>query len=296
MNSTQNSTPDSTLSESYVWSRPVMQIDQEEATRWGAPRAEAHATARVTLDESWYQARGVFGGLSAALMLEVMSALEPDRAPRSMTVQCVAPALAGPALAVAARERRGGRVTHLSARLYCGDELSDLCAFAGASFGSPRGSAELLSSLPLELSAPEAPLPKDLSELYHPTLMPKFAQHFIYFPCIGGGIFSGDSSPTIGGWCDLRAPGPVTYPLIAALFDAWAPAVFASLTRPLIAASVDFSYHFMVTPEELSALERPFFYRGEVTLGAEGYLEERDVLWDRRGKLVATARQLIAVG
>jgi acyl-CoA thioesterase len=62
-----------------------------------------------------------------------------------------------------------------------------------------------------------------------------------------------------------------------------------------MAASLDFSYHFLITPEELGSLERPFLYRGEVLHVSEGYLEERDWLWDRSGRLIATARQLIAM-
>ena len=41
----------------------------------------AYITAKGSFDHSWYQGRGVYGGLSAALALEMMSRLEPERAP-----------------------------------------------------------------------------------------------------------------------------------------------------------------------------------------------------------------------
>ena len=280
------------IDQTYLWSRPAVLLSSAEARELGSPIAEAHAALRVETDSSWYQGRGVFGGVSAAILLESMRALEPERAPRSMTVQCVAPTSAGATLALASRERRGGRVTHLSSRLYCGADTSTLCAFASATFGAQRGEYTQLDTIP----APQAPSPQALTELTHPTLMPPFAQHFIYWPCLGAGLYSGDPQPILGGWCDIRAPGPVTYALIAALLDAWAPALFVSLKRPMVAASVDFSYHFCVTPDELEQLKRPFLYRGEAKLDNQGYIEERDLLWDSEGTLVATSRQLIAVG
>ena len=252
-------------------------------------------TAKGSFNRSWYQGRGVYGGLSAALALEMMSRLEPERAPRSLTLFCCAPALSGATSVEATLERRGGRVSHLSARIYNeseGEDSRSVVAFAGASFGTPRG---LDFSTPA-ISPPEAPPPEDVPEVpIDLPMMPAFCQHFVYRFCLDGLPYSGHSIPALGGWCDLRAPGPITYPLIAALLDAWPPAVFAALRGPSVGASLDFSYHFLVTPEQLGELERPFLYRGEVSHASEGYLEERDWLWDRRGVLVATARQLIAV-
>ena len=98
----------------------------------------------------------------------------------------------------------------------------------------------------------------------------------------------------MGGWCELRQKLPLSYPYLACILDAWAPAVFPTLKAPIRAASVDFTYHFLLSREELLTLKLPFLYRGEVLSLNEGYAEERDYLWDLEGKAIATARQLYA--
>lgn len=259
---------------------------------------ESHATSgeielHGELDQSWYQGRGVFGGITAAAILKSMLCLESDRSPRSLTVQCVAPAVAGPAKVMTRREHEGKRVSHLSSRLYCGHhDQEKLVALAYASFGSFRSAEHELEpqappSLPDPNKVPEAP--------FLPS-MPAFCQHVSYRYCLGGFPYSGHAEPKLGGWCDLKDAGPVSLPYLAALLDAWAPALLPTLQQPMRAASIDFSYHFYVKPSEVEQLQRPFMYVGEVISIVDGYAEERDLLWDASGRPVASSRQLIALG
>jgi acyl-CoA thioesterase len=245
-------------------------------------------TRQGDFDKSWYQGRGVFGGILASLILDTMIAIEPNRTPRTFTLHCCAPALIGAGEVRADIERRGKRVTHLTGRL---TGVNGVIAFATATFAAPR---HVDLTLPAE-SAPEVPSPEGVSELPLDTpMMPDFCRHFSYRFCIGGHHFQGLKTPVMGGWCDFRSPYEVSAPMVATLLDAWAPACFVSLKAPTPAASVDFSYHFLTS--EWSTLERPFLYRGEVHSLADGYAEERDHLWDAKGRPVAVARQLIALG
>ena len=298
-------------SSNYEWTWPIAPPKESDpdqvytdlnahSNQVGAPVPRRSLSLAGELDATWYQGRGVFGGFTAALTLDAMMRLEPTRPPRSLTIFCSAPAYAGPARLEASVERQGRRVSHLSARLYSAEspKLLDgssnlaLSVFAGASFGLTR---DFVLSVP-KLIPPVVPPPEEVAEVPKDlTMMPAFYNHFSYRFCIGSPPYTGASEPVMGGWCDVRAEGPITYPLIAALLDAWAPAACASISEPTVAASLDFSYHFLVTPEELATLQRPFLYRGEVLHASEGYLEERDCLWDRTGRLVATARQMIAI-
>ena len=148
----------SNVSLNYAWE--WSKTDHRTSDRSAQPAKQLITIGE--LDRSWYQGRGVFGGFTAALILDAMIQLEPQRPPRSFTVFCSAPALAGPARLVTQLEQRGNKVSHLSARLYGSqatssidnqNEPSSLVVFAGASFGHDRNLSFSVSAEP----APPAP-------------------------------------------------------------------------------------------------------------------------------------------
>lgn len=267
----------------------------------GAPAPAGRAAFEGELTEDWYQGRGVFGGVQAALLLRAMEALieqqSPGRPPRTLTVRCLAPATAGRARVEAQVDRAGGRVTHLSATLRRApteggaDPEGDLIATATATFALPRESALTHPAEP----APPAPPPEEVREVpVDMPLMPRFTRHLSFRFCLGSPPYARAVTPELGGWFDLRAPTPLDFPTLAALLDAWPPAHFASLRSPMTAASVEFSYHFLVS--DLLVVERPFLFLGRSLSVVDGYSEERGWLWDRGGRAVAVARQLVALG
>ncbi|MAD61651.1 MAG: hypothetical protein CMH49_09125 [Myxococcales bacterium] len=265
---------------------------QQTPWQWQRESYDSDSSILVSsgsFDESWYQGRGVFGGLSAAIILQGMIELEPLRSPRTFTLHCVAPILAGDAKLFVKCERRGAKVSHLSARLL--DTNQRVLAFASASFGEARSFSKHIAAL----AAPDAPLPNQVEEVPKDLeIMPAFCRYFSYRFCLDHLPYTQAKEATMGGWCQLRQNLPISYPYLACILDAWAPAVFPTLTAPIRAASVDFTYHFLCNREELLNLELPFLYRGEVLSLSDGYAEERDYLWDRKGKAIATARQLYA--
>jgi len=269
---------------------PRFPVDESAPWRWElVERDEGRSlTLEGPLTEAWFQGRGVYGGVLAALSVYAMQQLEPDRPPRTLTLHCPNPAPVGRGRVQASLVSRGGRVSHLRAELWSGETPIGV---ATATFALPRKSGlSQAAEAPPDVPAPEAvpEVPQGL------PIVPIFTEQLSYRYCVGGLPYSGAEEPVTGGWCDFRAGFEVDYPMIAALLDIWPPAMFASLKGPLPAASVDFSYHFLAT--ELSALERPFLYRGEVLSIVDGYAEERDTLWDAQGRPVAVARQLIALG
>jgi acyl-CoA thioesterase len=252
--------------------------------------------------KAWYQGRGAYGGVVAAVAMRAMQRLCPHRPPRTFTMHFTAPALEGPGAASAQVVSEGGKVTHLSAQVRLGvqttgeqaeqAEQGALVAFASATFAQERESK--LHYAPA--SAPQAPhyssIPEVPFELMPPTLA--FTRFVSYRFALGQPPLSRAPKAIVGGWCDFKGEPPLDFSLLAALLDVWPPAIFSTMSRFTRAASVDLTYHFFV--EELSALKRPFLYHGEVLSMVDGYAEERNVLWDAEGTLVASARQLIAVG
>jgi acyl-CoA thioesterase len=241
-------------------------------------------------DESWYQGRGVFGGLTAAVILQAMIELEPHRPPRTFTLHCLAPVLAKRGEVRVTCERRGAKVSHLSARLL--QEGGKTVALASASFGEAR----TYQSIRPSLAAPKAPRPNQVEEVPKDLpMMPSFCQYFSYRFCLDGIPYTQSEEAAMGGWCDLRKDFTLSYPYLATVLDAWPPAICPTLQGPMRAATVDLTYHFFCSPTTIHTLTPPFLYRGEIFSLYDGYAEERDCLWDANGVPIASARQLYAI-
>lgn len=99
-----------------------------------------------------------------------------------------------------------------------------------------------------------------------------------------------------GGWIRLREPRGWDTAQIAAISDAWPPAVFASSDMPPTTGgvpTVDLTVH-VLAPEALAALAPDDFvlvvFQTRAVQG--GYLEEDGEIWSPRGVLLAQARQV----
>ena len=256
---------------------------------WNTSLSTSHSVnLEGILSSTWYQGRGVYGGIIAALFMEAFIQLVPKRSPRTLTIHFCAPALEGPAQVKAHLEKEGKSVSHLRGTLE-GD--SGLMATASATFALPRSVQWSYSSDPF----PEIPPWQEVPEVpKNFPLMPAYCNEMSFRFCLGDPPYSGSAHPLLGGWCDFRESYPIDFSLIAALLDAWPPACFPSLKKPVPAASVDLTYHFLT--QDLSRLSRPFVYKGFVQSAEAGYLEERDFLWDAQGHPIASSRQWIALG
>jgi acyl-CoA thioesterase len=258
---------------------------------WGWTRTDQSSSSLILegrLGREWYQGRGVYGGIIAALFMEAMIPLAASRPPRTLTLHFCAPAVEGKGRISVRLESKRKSVSHLRATL---EGESGLIATASATFALPRTCqwthlAAPPPSMPDRETVPEVPLGF--------PLMPDYCQFLSYRFCLGDPPYSQSDSPLVGGWFDFRQKYPLNFSLIAALLDAWPPACFPSLKAPIPAASVDLTYHFLTT--DLSTLQRPFIYKGSVQSASDGYAEERDFLWDAQGTPIASARQWVALG
>lgn len=239
-----------------------------------------------TVDSAWYGVGGPHGGFLAALVLEAMRReVDPDRHARSLHLHFASRLVEGAAEVEVAVERRGGRMSSVSARVVQGGAVAVL---ALAAFSSARSGPDITDSVFPDVFPPEkvAPTP----DRPH---APPFARHFDFRPVLGGLVFRGGSQALTGGWMRLRTPVPIEAPAIACFTDAWMPPVFTRIDFRAVAPTVDLTVHFR------SEFPRPDLGPEDFVLGVfrahrleGGFTEADGELWTRDGVLVAQSRQL----
>jgi acyl-CoA thioesterase len=239
------------------------------------------------MSERWWVERGPNGGYVAAVILRaIQSAAALERAPRSLTVQFPRAPLAGPVEITVKTEREGRTVTFLSARM---EQQGKLQATALAVLAD-----DLDASGFAELQMPDVEPP---AELYSPdptqvSGMPTMFQNYSVRPALGDEAFSG-GAPYSGLWIRAREPRLLDAPLAAAILDAWFPAPFIRLERPVPAPTIDYTVHFRAPlPEPGAVAEDAYLATFRSGLARGGFFEEDGELWSQGGNLLAQSRQL----
>jgi acyl-CoA thioesterase len=81
---------------------------------------------------------------------------------------------------------------------------------------------------------------------------------------------------------------------VAALADAWPPAIFPAATSPVAAPTIELTVHFR---SPLPAPGRWALGVFESRVARDGFFEEDGVLWSEDGEVIAQSRQLaLAIG
>jgi acyl-CoA thioesterase len=261
------------------------------AQPWTTTRREAGVYAS-RFDASWYQGRGAFGGLVAAVCVDAMEREvgDPARALRTLSLQCCAPVQAGEALVRVETLRTGSRVKFVSSKI---EQAGALVAFATASFAAAR-----TQGVSYERRRPPAsPPPASLAALPQGVAgAPTFLDHFEVRFGVGPLPFSGAAAPDYGAWVRLRRPATLDAAQVAMLLDSLPPAFWTTQTAPRPASTVD------LTVSILSPLPDPDLTPADLLLvnvesrwAGEGYAEETRELWTEQGRCVAIYRQLLAI-
>lgn len=245
----------------------------------------------LTFEESWYQGRGVYGGVVAGALARALAGElgEDDRPLRWLSVHFCAPAVGRGALSVAL-ERRGASVTHASARI---DGLDDgeTIAFASASFARRRP-VELAWRRPtMPAVAPPASIPPFTAD---PT--PTFARHFELRFCHGPAPLSGGEVAEMGAWIRFAEPLLVDVPAALAILDAAPPAAMARFTalRPMATVALACQL-FEPLPLADARADDHYLLITRSNVAGDGYTEELDELWSADGRLIALCWQHIAL-
>lgn len=248
-------------------------------------------TFSLDVDPSAFIVRGPNGGYIAAVMLRALLARVADldnanepRPPRSLTVHYPAPPSAGPAIVTTEIVRAGRSLVSTSARLA---QDGRTMAIALAAFSREWPGVGFADAVRPPADAPDAVLPGGIDRPPLPFL--DYWDHRF----TRGREVDPDAPAETQGWIRLHEPAPIDGPVVAAMTDAFPPAVFTRYASPQPVPTVDLTVHFRAGLP-LADLDPHDFLLGQFrthTL-AEGFLEEDGELWTTDGRLVAQSRQL----
>lgn len=250
--------------------------------------AEGDGKYTATIDRSWWIMRGPNGGYLAAIVARALLAEVADTGQRlrSLTLHYLRSPVEGPCEVAVTVERRGRTLTSLSFRLTQGGDLMVL----GLAATAVDREGPAFSDLPLpEIEAPAA----DFTPVEPPSggIVIPMRDHYEMQPRLGPDRWSGQiaDEAVTGGWIRLADPEPVDDVVIAALSDAWSPAIFSRTLDPLGVPTIDLTIHFRDEPPgEVDWTFTRFTSRHAVG----GYVEEDGELWSSDGRLLAQSRQL----
>ena len=242
---------------------------------------------RFTLTEDWFGFRSPHGGFLAAATLRAIQAevADPARHPRSLTVHFAAAAALGDVEIAVQEERRGGRLSTVSARV---SQEGQVMALALAALSTGREGIDYQDDPAPEVAGPETlePFPRRGG----------FMQHLDSRPALGAPPFSGAPRAETGGWVRFVAPVAIDAAAITCFADAWMPAIMPRLESPAMFPTVDLTVHFR------AELPTPGLEPGDFVLcrftsqhAEQGFWEESGELWTRDGRLLAQSRQLALV-
>lgn len=241
---------------------------------------------RAVIDRGWWIQRGPNGGYLAAIVLRAVLAEvdDPARRPRSMTLHYLRPPAEGPCEVEVTVERAGRGLSTVTARL---SQDGRDCVVALVALGVVRHGPELHDHpAPAVPAAADVPPPPERT-----TVGPDvpFRHRFEVRPTFGPAPFSNGDEALTGGWIRTADSDPVDEVLLAAVADAWSPAVFSKVEVPVGVPTVDLTIHFRNTPSEEPGW---CLVRFRTLEASEGYLEESGEVWSADGTLLAESRQL----
>jgi acyl-CoA thioesterase len=252
--------------------------------------ANAPNTYTWSVPDGWQQGRGVFGGLIAAALIRAAYAQtdDPARQLRSIMITMCGPVMPGEATLRATTLREGTGLSTLSIALEQGGQIQ---AQATALLGKRRvedGDWD-------ELTAPPMPPWQDLPLApLAPPLAPVFSQHLEYRIGAHPPFASADHGAAAGWIRPLAAGGLRDDAFIAAMADAWWPALYARLAMPRPTATIAYTLDITGTLDGLDP-ELPLYHDARVLHSRDGYSVEERRLWGHDGRLVAINHQTFAI-
>jgi acyl-CoA thioesterase len=248
--------------------------------------AQGEGRYGARIDHGWWIQRGPNGGYLAAIVLRAITAevADPNRRPRSLTLHYLRPPAEGPCEVAVVVERAGRGLSTVSARLQQGGQD---CIIALAALGVDRDGASFD-----DLPAPDVARPGAAMER-PPAIVIPMAERYDSRPVIGGMPFEPTSDEALtGGWIRTMDDDRVDAILVAALADAWPPALFTRAAAPVGVPTVDLTIHFRHAPVS----DDPWcLVQFRTKVAAEGFIEEDGEVWSADGLLLAQSRQLAVI-
>jgi acyl-CoA thioesterase len=249
------------------------------------PQEESGRFAGSVSENYWVQS-GPNGGYLAALALRgaATAVPDPERAPRSLHVRYLTPPRAGPFELATEVIRRGRSMTAIGVRI---QQNGRDFLHASASFSEPFSKIAFQ-----DCAMPDVPP----IEQCHPVEKRIAMNHQYDMLRALGGVERTGPRALSAGWIRFADPRPIDALALAALWDAWPPAVFARAFEqrfrgavPTVEVSVYFRRR---VPLPNAAPSDYVLLKVESTMAEDGVVEESGEIWSRDGLLLAQSRQL----
>lgn len=245
--------------------------------------ADGSGRWRAEIDDSWRGWTGPHGGALAGVLIETAQrASTRDHPVRAADIRFLGrPASGGFALRVT--ELPIGRSTTMLEVV--AEQADTAVAAATVTLGAATPTATPAHAA---RPAPAVPAPEDCAEFRLPPEIVPVGAHFVIRPAAGPLPLSGADEAMMCAWIALDPALAVDAPSLAVLADALPPGLFPLLEAPVAVPTVTLSLHLHA---DATGVDAPVLVRAAtVTSGAGWSVDDIDI-WDRRGVLLATARQ-----
>jgi acyl-CoA thioesterase len=247
------------------------------------------------MDTGWWIVRGPNGGYVAAIVLRAMQVAvgDPGRTARSLTVHYLAPPREGEVEVHVAIERRGRQMTFASARLLQRDGGRDrLLATALGAFAAPLPATTSF----VDARMPAVPRPADCAPMPAAEIVIPLRERYEERVVLDDGqspVATSGTEAVSGGWIRFAEPTVLDHVALAAVADAWVPAVFSRLSARNAVPTIDLTVHFRARlPHPSMAADDWCLAMFRTRAVVDGFLEEDGEIWSPDGVLLAHSRQL----
>ena len=242
-------------------------------------------------DRSWWVVNGPNGGVIAALMVRAAQhCLTGDRCVRTITTHFVSAPKEGPVSIEVTVERQGKIAGFASLRMVQEDRLIATSLVAVAA----------VDQVPHQWEQRNFPKLPSLENCWlMQTTPPLVPLHSRWDRRWGLGVPGVPDTSTIpggyeaGGWIRLSEPELYDEALLAAMSDAWVPAIMAHTDLAVHAPTLELTVQFRTDPRELDMTSDTYCAAVFRQLsGREGFIDETGEIWSPDGQLLALSRQL----
>lgn len=243
---------------------------------------------RGRADAAYEATNGMYGGLTAALLLKaVTSEARVQGTPSALTVNFVRPVQPGADVEIGTQLLGGSRsIQNWIAQLALGGS-SDVCATASLVTTLRRDSDGIVQPV-----MPEVPRPEDIDAFHPPGT---FGQQSPVRMALGTSFDTGsDLGQThSAAWIRELSGRAIDAMQIAYLCDNYPPRAFYLGKGPRPSATIAYSVYFVATPDEMADVGDDYTLIEVIgTRAAHSTIGSRVNLWARSGKLLATSEQL----
>lgn len=248
-------------------------------------------THTISTDPRFWNQIGPFGGwLAAALLDAIVNESAVPWPVLSVQVHFIGAVRAGPLDVRVQPVRRQRTLALWRAQLWQDGEVA---VEADAVLGLSRDGLSDSAAVPADARPPTMTAPEALPRWHGVDGLARFVGAFDY-RLVSGAPFEAAEQAETCGWLRLAEPTAFSVPArLLLLADAWFPALWSALTRPVPVTTV--SMHVLFHPEasrQAAALDDHLAVQHRADAVAQGWGHERGTLWWSDGALALQAQQL----